>query len=596
MHESESEEEEALRLAQERRMEEQESARIEVAEAEFCSSERIAREQNWARQARSETCLSWRQLAEHEVASANVELEELQERRREQQEDVSRRFADFNGLALETALLDRHAFKAHQSERALDAEKSLQEAQGRVRLGQEHNAEQETVRQEDLRREAMARRVAAQEEAAAELASGIEVERVREFGMLKLHVAAEEGRRQRSYDQYEPILHNAQLGEENELWEKHCRSLNEESELLRQHSLRLRAETERTEQAALESALHKLIVRQMEQQRLIAEKGEKERRKQWTQLQAINATLGSSRLTQARRKTLPSSEVLTGAWDAQLSKEEEKGESLRQALRTMGLDKADYEQLRHEQRSRVAILAKSEARLAASLSYSRERWLEDAAFLRDIFLRSTRVSTLRKYVDEQGRPHVAGPKTGEISKKAAADRDEGWSSSDVNVWTSATLSRVALLREYVLEAQEVCQAWGLHSTDNTLLPSISQLHVRVEILGALARAQRNMTYNSMPNVTQGQGVGAAGRDLHHSRSPPTGDAVPARVVDGSQDVADDITYVEAAPGAISQQERERMEEQVQECEGDAAELRAHVLLMRKHVQELRNEASRAERQ
>jgi len=330
--------EEELRAAQEQRVEAQEADRIESAAAEAEWRDREGRrEQDWARCARFESGLASRQLAEHEEALAYAALDDEQERRLEEQENGRRRQRGEQELALlatEASLIERHESKAYHTARELEAASTLCEAVERARLERENCAEQETLQQEDRRREAMSQRLAARSQAAAELADGVEVERVRAARVHRAQLAEEEQRRTGSYAQHEPTLYSSQEDEEDRAWKQHCQRLNEESNLLRQESLRLRAETERIEQAALDSALSKLIERQMNQQALIAERGETDRRRQWLQLQAINTALGSS--TQLGRGR--------------------DSETVRQVLRTIGLDKAHDEQLRDEQRSRFAAL------------------------------------------------------------------------------------------------------------------------------------------------------------------------------------------------------------------------------------------------
>ena len=284
--------EEELSAVQERRGEAQEADRIESAAAEAELWHRDGRrERDWARSAKLESGLARRQLAEHEEALACAALDDEQERRLEEQEDGRRRHRgeELALLATEASLMKRHESKAYHAARELEAALTLREADERARLEQENRAEQETMQQEGRRREAMSQRLAARSQAAAELADGVEVERGRAAWALQAQMAEEEQRRTESYAQHEPILYNSQLDEEDRAWKQHCQKLNEESNLLRQESLRLRAETERVEQAALDSALSKLIERQMDQQARIAERGENDRRRQWCQLQAINA-------------------------------------------------------------------------------------------------------------------------------------------------------------------------------------------------------------------------------------------------------------------------------------------------------------------
>lgn len=107
------------------------------------------------------------------------------------------------------------------------------------------------------------------------------------------HLSYEVERRNAAYSALEPSLLDQERLLEEAAWAEAAIKLNEEADALRLHSLTLRAETEKEEQAALEAAMHKLVERKKEEKLKIALRGEKERRVRWSQLAAINMSLGA---------------------------------------------------------------------------------------------------------------------------------------------------------------------------------------------------------------------------------------------------------------------------------------------------------------
>ena len=144
--------------------------------------------------------------------------------------------------------------------------------------------------------------------------------------------------------------------------------------------------------------------------------------------------------------------------------------------------------------------------IGARLAYTREEWLEDAAFMRRLFLRSTRVSTLRQYVDEAGRPAaqagaVAAAKDVQRRSTQAGALPGGRGAVGVGedgedgevAWNASISARASVLEEYVAEAEGSVRAFGLAEWDATLLSVLSELRARVGVLVAVIRAQASIT-------------------------------------------------------------------------------------------------------
>ena len=119
------------------------------------------------------------------------------------------------------------------------------------------------------------------------------MERKRGAHIEQSHLSHEVERRNAAYSALEPPLLDQQRLLEEAAWEEDGIKLNEEADALRLHSLTLREETEKEEKAALEAAMHKLVERKKEEKLKIALRGEKERRVRWSQLAAINMSLGA---------------------------------------------------------------------------------------------------------------------------------------------------------------------------------------------------------------------------------------------------------------------------------------------------------------
>ena len=115
----------------------------------------------------------------------------------------------------------------------------------------------------------------------------------------------------------------------------------------------------------------------MERQEQLARRMERARRSDWEKLAAINTVVGDTK----------------GAW-------QQRAEKALAVLHRHGLSKVQRE-LTDE------LQASGPRSIGARLAYTREDWLEEAAFMRGLFLRSARVSTLRQYVDEAGRARPA---------------------------------------------------------------------------------------------------------------------------------------------------------------------------------------------
>ena len=137
------------------------------------------------------------------------------------------------------------------------------------------------------------------------------------------------------------------------------------------------------EQAALDECKKKLIKHKTDAKLIIAQRGEQERRKLWSRLEAIN-------------------HALKGGGQRYQERPREKCDMMKQTLRSIGLDKADENELQAAQRSLTQQQQHAAKELGEKLSFTREQWLEEAAYLEDIFLRSIRCSKLRKYVDHDG--------------------------------------------------------------------------------------------------------------------------------------------------------------------------------------------------
>ena len=210
--------------------------------------------------------------------------------------------------------------------------------------------------------------------------------------------------------------------------------MDKEADLLRHRSLVLRIKQEKEEQAALDAAMRKLMERQTEQQLTIALRGEKERRARWSQLEAINTSLGAGRPPERR-------------------------EGARARLRAIGLDKADTHELREQQGLRSLQDKTLSDTLGAKLSFTRECWEEDASFLQDLFLRSTRTSSLRAHVDEDGRPirrELNGLTRQRRSSAGGVEEGAGVGSEEEEArWGAEIRLRVSLLRSYVEEVSDM---------------------------------------------------------------------------------------------------------------------------------------------
>lgn len=121
-----------------------------------------------------------------------------------------------------------------------------------------------------------------------------QLERKKRAHIEQSHLSLEVERRNSAYSALEPRLLDQQRLLEEAAWEEDGIKLNELADALRLHALTLRAKTEKEEQAALEAAMHKLVERQTERQLTIALRGEKDRRTRWSQLEAINMSLGTA--------------------------------------------------------------------------------------------------------------------------------------------------------------------------------------------------------------------------------------------------------------------------------------------------------------
>ena len=173
-------------------------------------------------------------------------------------------------------------------------------------------------------------------------------------------------------------------------------------------------------------------------------------------------------------------------------------------------------ELRQVQRELTDELQASGPRsIGARLAYTREDWLEEAAFMRGLFLRSARVSTLRQYVDEAGRARPAALADGRRSEVGvvAAARDVQRRSRQAGAvhggrgavgvgedgedgemaWNASIGGRASVLEEYVAEAEGSVRAFGLAEWDATLLSVLSELRARVGVLVAVIRAQASIT-------------------------------------------------------------------------------------------------------
>jgi hypothetical protein len=156
-------------------------------------------------------------------------------------------------------------------------------------------------------------------------------------------------------------------------------------------------------------------------------------------------------------------------------------------LRSIGLDKADENELQAARRSLTQQQQHAAKDLGEKLSFTREQWREEAAYLEDIFLRSIRCSKLRKYVDHDGHVSVIKRSQNVIKKyKLSANwqyGDEYEDGAGESSWKAAMLQRVSFLLSYLTELQRAAERMQLYDEDNELLLSITQC------LDSIARLQ-----------------------------------------------------------------------------------------------------------
>ena len=341
--------------------------------------------------------------------------------------------------------------------------------------------------------------------------------------------------------------------------------MDQQADGLRLNSLVLRAKAEREEQAALDAALRKLVERQTEHQLTIALRGEKERRARWSQLSAINTNLGAE--THAERR-----------------------EGARARLHAMGLDKADTHELVEQQGLRSKQDTDLSNALGAKLSFTRESWEQDATFLRDLFLRSTRPSTLQSHVDENGRPRRR-EQTGKMrqqprSSSGVAEEDALVVAGQVARWRADMRLRVSLLRSYVEEVEGACTRFELYAADNTLQPMITRLFACVHVI---ERFNAEPAQSSVPEPTN--------QHDNHNQTPDGGaaEALDATQTKGPlrESTSDEAGRSEgasvSAPGRGSRAERVKVEGEIQRCEEIVSRLRTDVTMMLRHMSALQDE-------
>jgi hypothetical protein len=278
-------------------------------------------------------------------------------------------------------------------------------------------------------------------------------------------------------------------------------------------------------------------------------------------------------------------------------------------LRAIGLDKADAHELAAQKSQRSAQDLSLSNSLAAKLSFTREQWEEEASFLQHLFLRSTRISTLRSHVDEDGCPvrRRASRATSERRSTAAGGEEEDAVSEEVAKWSAGICLRVSLLRSYVEEVQGACTRFELYAGDNTLQPMIARLLACVHVLECV-NAEPAQPPGPVPQDERAQSACVWSNESHESpdceaddRATKNGDedetSEAAEHTDANEPYRGSASENEwkgkgsarLGAGRVLRKERLKVEGEIQRCEEIVSRLRSDVTMMMRHMLALKDE-------
>jgi hypothetical protein len=286
-----------------------------------------------------------------------------------------------------------------------------------------------------------------------------------------------------------------------------------------------------------------------------------------------------------------------------------KQQEARARLHAIGLDKADAHELATQQSQRSAQDLSLSKSLAAKLSFTREQWEEEASFLQHLFLRSTRISTLRSYVDEDGCPvrQRASRATTQRRSTAGGAEEEDAVSEEVAKWSAGIRLRVSLLRSYVEEVQGACTRFELYASDNTLQPMIARLLACVHVLECV-NAEPAQPPGPVPQDQLAQSTCVLSRESLDGEADDS--ASRNRVPCETSEAAGAAGYTDAngahrgfaseregkgkgstllGAGQVLRKERLKVEGEIQRCEEIVSRLRSDVTMMMRHRSALKDE-------
>ena len=290
----------------------------------------------------------------------------------------------------------------------------------------------------------------------------------------------------------------------------------------------------------------------------------------------------------------------------------EKQQEARARLRAIGLDKADAHELAAQQSQRSAQDLSLSNSLAAKLSFTREQWEEEASFLQHLFLRSTRISTLRSHVDEDGCPvrRRASRTTSERRSTAAGGEEEDAVSEEVAKWSAGIRLRVSLLRSYVEEVQGACTQFELYAGDNTLQPMIARLLACVHVLECV-NTESAQPPGPVPQDERAQKACVVSDESHESRESLDCEADDRATKNGDEgETSEAAEHTDAnephrgsgsekewkgkgsarlGAGRVLRKERLKVEGEIQRCEEIVSRLRSDVTMMMRHMSALKDE-------